>query len=210
MILGLLAERPWTAYDLVRHLRPPALASAVWNMSERTIYREPAKLVAEGLATASTGDEQPTVYSITEKGRAVLTAARYQSNEFVHRNEVAATLYAVAGEPPAATAARLLELRGEIRANLRSLEPFLRVMASTGPTLPGRAVLTALLGRLQVELNIAMHDWIEDAIARLGELTGDGDVHDLDEAARAAFAVAEWISLADMIERVAATWTDSD
>ena len=72
MMLGLLGEREgWTAYDLVKHLTTRSIAPVVWSVSERTLYREPAKLVAEGLATASEGEGRPTVYAITDRGREV-------------------------------------------------------------------------------------------------------------------------------------------
>ncbi|MFK7920008.1 MAG: PadR family transcriptional regulator [Ilumatobacter sp.] len=72
-VLGLLAVRPWTGYELtqqaIRSLR------FAWPKSERLLYAEPKKLVEHGLATAlqeSVGQRNRSVYTITERGRTAL------------------------------------------------------------------------------------------------------------------------------------------
>jgi DNA-binding PadR family transcriptional regulator len=74
-ILGLLAIRPWTTYELVRQMGRSL--GRLWPRAESKIYEEPRKLVAAGLARASTGSvgRRPrTTYSITAKGRRALAA----------------------------------------------------------------------------------------------------------------------------------------
>jgi DNA-binding PadR family transcriptional regulator len=197
MILGLLAERDWTAYELVKQLTTRSIANVVWNLSERTLYREPAKLVAEGLATAVEAGDRPTTYSITDRGRAVLEAARHQRNEFVHQNEILATLYAVAGEPTDALMTRLLDLREEFRKGIAANGQAYRDVASTPPSMPNRALLTALLARLHTHMLLETEQWIGEAIEAVRDV-GDGD--------RGAFAVAEWARIADAIEAAVETW----
>jgi|GEM_PF-5805472 len=109
-------------------------------------------------------------------------------------------LHAVAGAPSAPVRQRLVETRDDFRAGIRVTADLLRTMAASGPVLPSRAHVTALLGRLHVRGLMMMHDWIQEAIESLDEV-GDGD--------RAAFAVAEWTRLADTIDQVAASWDDS-
>ena len=74
-ILGLLAIRPWTTYELTRQMdraRRPVLAAG-----DSGLYEEPKKLVAHGLAAAErehVGQRPRTVYSITPEGRERLAA----------------------------------------------------------------------------------------------------------------------------------------
>lgn len=75
-ILGLLAIRDWSAYDLTGYMRTSAVR-ACWPRTESRLYQEPKNLVAHGLARASTqrtGDRKRTVYRITGKGRRALRA----------------------------------------------------------------------------------------------------------------------------------------
>ena len=73
-ILGQLALRPWTMYDLARHMRNEI--ADFFPRAESQVYAEPKRLVALGLATArqeATGRRRRTVYQITPEGRAALT-----------------------------------------------------------------------------------------------------------------------------------------
>ena len=69
-LLGLLAIRPWTAYDLTQQMRR-ALRWA-WPRSEANLYNEVKRLVPNGFATAveeETGGRSRTKYEVTEQGR---------------------------------------------------------------------------------------------------------------------------------------------
>jgi len=69
-ILGLLAVKPWTTYELAQQMR--RALGQFWPRAESKLYEEPKKLVAHGLATAtkeSTGRRPRTVYAITDEGR---------------------------------------------------------------------------------------------------------------------------------------------
>jgi len=73
-ILGVLAFRPWSAYDLTGYMRTSAVRR-VWPRTESRLYAEPKNLVAHGLAEATkeyTGKRSRTIYSITEAGRSAL------------------------------------------------------------------------------------------------------------------------------------------
>jgi PadR family transcriptional regulator, regulatory protein AphA len=74
-ILGLLAVKPWTTYELAQQM-DRALGN-FWPRTRSKLYEEPKKLVAHGLARASsekTGERPRTVYSITAKGRRALAS----------------------------------------------------------------------------------------------------------------------------------------
>ena len=72
-ILGLLALRPWTTYELAQQMR--RALGQFWPRAESNLYEEPKKLVALGLATAAAetvGNRRRTLYSITPEGRRAL------------------------------------------------------------------------------------------------------------------------------------------
>jgi PadR family transcriptional regulator AphA len=74
-LLCLLALRPWSTYELAKQMERSL--SHLWPRAESKLYEEPKKLVAAGLAVASsepTGRRRRTVYAITPAGRDALAA----------------------------------------------------------------------------------------------------------------------------------------
>ena len=74
-ILGMLALRPWTAYELTQQLRRSL--TYCWPKAESVLYDEPKRLVRLGLATAHrepAGRRTRTAYAITDEGRRALGA----------------------------------------------------------------------------------------------------------------------------------------
>jgi PadR family transcriptional regulator AphA len=72
-LLGLLAVRPWSTYELAKQVQRSL--GWFWPRAERKLYDEPKRLVAAGLATSEkemTGARPRTVYAVTRKGRAAL------------------------------------------------------------------------------------------------------------------------------------------
>lgn len=72
-VLGLLALRPWTTYELAKQIQRGM--RLFWPRAESRIYDEPPKLVAAGFARAkkdTVGKRPRTTYSITAKGRRAL------------------------------------------------------------------------------------------------------------------------------------------
>ena len=72
-VLGLLAIRPWTTYDLARQMERSL--HNFWPRAESNLAAAAKALVTAGLATARTeyvGRRPRVVYSITAKGRAAL------------------------------------------------------------------------------------------------------------------------------------------
>lgn len=71
ILLGQLMARPWSAYDLTKHLQR-SLTREVWPRAESHIYDEVKNLAAHGLATVSeetNGGRSRAVYTIVDKGR---------------------------------------------------------------------------------------------------------------------------------------------
>jgi PadR family transcriptional regulator AphA len=74
-ILGMLALRPWTAYELTQQLRRSL--TYCWPTAESVLYDEPKRLVRLGLATAHrepAGRRTRTAYAITDQGRRAVGA----------------------------------------------------------------------------------------------------------------------------------------
>jgi DNA-binding PadR family transcriptional regulator len=72
-ILGLLAIRPWTSYELVKQM--DRSLGRIWPRATSKLYEEPKKLVEAELAVGvreRVGRRPRTVYSITPAGRAAL------------------------------------------------------------------------------------------------------------------------------------------
>ena len=68
-ILGLLAIRPWSTYELARQMQRDLRFA--WPRAESNLYAEPKKLIAHGLATASSeprGKRRRTVYTTVTRG----------------------------------------------------------------------------------------------------------------------------------------------
>ena len=60
-LLGLLARKPWSAYELNAHMQYSVL-NAFWPRAASGVYSEPKKLVANKLATAS--EEERTRHGV--------------------------------------------------------------------------------------------------------------------------------------------------
>lgn len=74
-VLGLLAIKPWTSYELTQQMERSL--GRIWPRTVSKLYEEPKKLVEHGLARSTTepnGQRTRTIYTITAKGRRALAA----------------------------------------------------------------------------------------------------------------------------------------
>jgi len=72
-VLGLLAVRPWSSYELTQQM--DRSLGRVWPRAVSKLYEEPKKLTARGLARSAVqqnGQRTRTVYTITAEGRRAL------------------------------------------------------------------------------------------------------------------------------------------
>ena len=160
-ILGLLSVRQWSTYELAKQVRRSL--RWFWPRTERKIYDEPKRLVADGLATATrqyTGQRPRTVYGITNQGRDELSrwldrppATRSVEFEGMLKlffadagslDQLAATLAAIERD----AADRLAELAEVNKQNLAGANKF-----------PQRLHLSVLALRLHVEQEIVVYNW---------------------------------------------------
>ncbi len=160
-VLGLLSVRQWSTYELAKQVRRSL--RWFWPRTERKIYDEPKRLVADGLATATrqyTGQRPRTVYGITNQGRDELSrwldrppATRSVEFEGMLKlffadagslDQLAATLAAIERD----AADRLAELAEVNKQNLAGTNNF-----------PQRLHLSVLALRLHVEQEIVVYNW---------------------------------------------------
>ncbi|NAZ87148.1 PadR family transcriptional regulator [Kineococcus indalonis] len=81
-LLGLLAVRPWSTYELTRQM--DRSLRRMWPRAQSKLYEEPKKLVRLGWASTRTenvGQRPRTVYSITDAGRGALAGWLAQPGE---------------------------------------------------------------------------------------------------------------------------------
>lgn len=73
LILGILASRDWTAYELAEQIDKGV--TEIWPIAGRQLYNAPKLLLEQGLVSARktvTGRRERTIYSITPAGREAL------------------------------------------------------------------------------------------------------------------------------------------
>lgn len=112
-ILGLLAIKPWSTYELATQM--DRTLSRFWPRARSKLYEEPKKLVAAGLAEATPGTHgrRPrTMYAITAAGRRALAGwlAAESSPPVFESEQLLKTFYAENGTT-ADLAAGLTQLR---------------------------------------------------------------------------------------------------
>lgn len=168
-VLGLLALKPWTAYEL--SLQMQRSITFMWPRAERAIYDEPKTLVAHGLAKATSqpaGNRPRTVYRITAKGRRGLAAWLEQPSSppaFESEAMVRAT-YAEYGDKDA-----LLRTIRSLREHAQHVHTGAEDVATSylegRAPFPERAHIVALNGRFILDY-IAMvrrwTDWATDVV----------------------------------------------
>ena len=155
-VLGLLAIRPWTTYELAKQVQRSL--RWFWPRAERKLYDEPKRLVEQGLATATqemTGNRPRTVYAITRKGRSALRSWLSEAPEppTVEFEGMVKVFFADSGSKE-----QLLATIDEIEAEASRRLSALAEMAGGPVAFPKRSHLNAIALRLQ-------HDQ-EEAIAR--------------------------------------------
>lgn len=165
-ILGLLAIRPWTTYELAQQM--DRTLGRLWPRAQSKIYEEPKKLVARGMARASkgaTGRRTRTIYAITPKGRRALRA-----------------WLALPGAPPSLEYEQLLKVffaehatTADLVAQLEHARDWALAQRSLHLSVaqdylagrgrfPERAAILSLTGRFVFEFNEMVLQWAEFAL----------------------------------------------
>lgn len=164
-ILGLLAIRPWSTYELAVQMRRNL--HYLWPRAESNLYAEAKRLADGGYARARKepfGEERErTVYSITARGRQALERwlgqpggeSRFESETLVK------ILFSPFGSK-AELLARLHDLREEAEARRRTLRAIFEEYLRNEDAFPERVHINALCYRLlweQATAQARSTDW---------------------------------------------------
>ena len=164
-ILGLLALRDWSAYELTQQMA--RTMRLWWPRAESRVYEEPKRLVGLGLATnrqEGKGLRPRTVYSITEEGRRALegwvgTPAGIFRMEF----EAMLKVFFADQGTKADLLANIRSIREAAEADLERSRACEEAASRGDGPFPERLHITALVSDLSLRLLTATREWAEDA-----------------------------------------------
>ena len=160
-ILGYLAIRPWSGYELAKQLG--RTFHHFWPRAESGIYREMKRLVAAGLADATeehVGRRARTRYAITTSGRRALEAwlAEPRSDGFLESEGLVRLLFADHG-----TKDGLIELLDTMVADAQGRADhtagLLREYLAGGGPFPRRAHINVLVAKFLLDFGALVEDW---------------------------------------------------
>jgi PadR family transcriptional regulator AphA len=174
LILGLLALRDWSTYELTQQMRRSI--HYYWPRAESHIYEEPKKLVARGLARATreyAGRRPRTIYAITAEGRAALRRwlAEPGRAPLVEFEGLVKVLFAEQGTKDQLLAT-LRTIRAQAEQARHSHAELALELGDTGGPFPQRLHVNALVFKFmweQAETVIRWANWAEEEIARWPE-----------------------------------------
>jgi DNA-binding PadR family transcriptional regulator len=190
-ILGLLATRSWSTYELTKQMRRSL--HHVWPRAESNIYAEPKRLVALGLVkpeTQTVGRRARTVYTITAKGLKALASwlrtdgspSRFESETLVK------VLFGDHGSKEELLA-NLARFRDEAEATKEFWTGVADDYVNGEPDFPERVHINALFFRLmweQTETQSRWADWAIGEVEQWPDSTRPADVAASLEVFRAA------------------------
>lgn len=175
-LLGLLALRPWTTYELAQQMERSL--SNFWPRAQSKIYEEPKNLVAHGLATAEReriGRRPRTVYSITEEGRQALRSWLDEPGapRSMEWEALLKVFFADQGTKEQMLA-QIRTIKARAEASHEQGRGFLREYADTGGPFPERLNIIGIMVSLLVGIDDAVLSWARWAEA---EVSAWDDVH---------------------------------
>jgi PadR family transcriptional regulator, regulatory protein AphA len=160
-VLGLLAIKPWSSYELTQQM--DRSLGRVWPRAVSKLYEEPKKLAAHGLARPSierNGRRSRTVYSITAEGRAALRdwLARPGAGPVLEFEQLLKVFFADSGTT-ADVLAVLVAAQDWARARCEeSLAIGEQYAEGSGP-FPERLAVLQLTSRFLTDFYVLVGDW---------------------------------------------------
>ncbi len=172
-LLGLLARKPWSAYELNAHMQRSVL-SAFWPRAASHVYSEPKKLLAHKLVTASQEQRSGrgrTVYTITAAGHKALRdwlASPTETYVTMSHEAMLKFLYAESGSRKAMED-NLDAIEANVLAEARAIIEGVRPLLSKFETMEGMPyngmALTFLADVMEAQVN-----WVREVRASLAGL----------------------------------------
>ena len=162
-MLGMLAIRPWSTYELAKHM--DRSLGRLWPRARSNLFNEPKKLVAHGLARASqelVGRRPRTVYEITPKGRRALQRwlGTPGAGPVLEFEQLLKVFFADHGtKTDALSAVRDIRAWAEER-NAENVAVARAYLAGTGP-FPERAAVLAVVGGFLTDFADMVGTWAD-------------------------------------------------
>jgi DNA-binding PadR family transcriptional regulator len=168
-LVGLLAVRSWTAYELTQQMRR-ALRWA-WPRTEANLYNETKRLVPLGLATSveeDHGGRSRTRYQITEDGREALSAwlRTAPAPVQVQFETLLRVFFADQGSLEELTDA-ITATRRQTIESVAELVHVIEEYAGDDPPFPDRAHLNVLFIHFMADFVRLVLDWCDEAEAEI-------------------------------------------
>ena len=164
-MLGMLAIRPWSTYELAKHvdhsLRP------LWPRARSNLFNEPKKLVVHGLAAATeetVGRRPRTVYTITPVGRRALRQWLGTPGEgpVLEFEQLLKVFFADQGTKADALNAVATIKQWARDRNAENITVARSYVAGTGP-FPERAAVLSVVGRFLTDFADMVNEWADRA-----------------------------------------------
>jgi PadR family transcriptional regulator, regulatory protein AphA len=161
-MLGLLALRPWTTYELAKQMQRSV--RWFWPRAERKLYEEPKRLAALGLATVettATGRRPSSVYQITATGRRALRDWLRAGPGAPMQVEMEAMIrvFFADGASSDDLRATLIAVGDQARETLATLGELAAGTVSGADDFPQRRATNAVALELWVRLHETVRDW---------------------------------------------------
>ena len=166
-ILGLLAVRPWSSYELIRQM--DRSLGRIWPRAQSKLYEEPKKLVAHGYARAtddSVGRRRRTRYTITAAGRRALAAWLSQPGDgpVLEFEQLVKIHFADSGSKADVIANLEAARAWVLEQNQENIAVARAYLVGQG-AFPQRAALNQLPGRFLAEFYVTVARWVAWASA---------------------------------------------
>jgi PadR family transcriptional regulator AphA len=169
-ILGLLAIRPWSTYELAAQMQRNL--HYFWPRAESNLYAEPKRLVEGGYAQAQSepvGKRRRTVYTITPKGRRTVEAwLRQPAAALRLESETLVKLMFAPFGTKQDMLRHLRDLLGELETRRQHLRSIFHEFTEGTDPFPDRIHVNILCYRLIWDYNQAAAHWAEWALETIG------------------------------------------
>ncbi len=174
-ILGLLALRPWTTYELAKQMA--VSLRNFWPRAESKLYEEPKKLVDRGLATVkaeAVGRRPRSVYSITPAGRDALRAWLDEpgATATLEFEALVKVFFAEQGTKRQLVG-NLRRIADDQRRRVATDAEWARRYLEGRAAFPERLAVLSLVGRLQADFNDTILRWAEWALEAVDDWPDD-------------------------------------
>ena len=174
-MLGMLAIRPWSTYELAKHV--DRSLRSMWPRTRSNLFNEPKKLVDHGLAIATdetVGRRPRTVYTITPAGRRALRdwLGSPGAGPVLEFEQLLKVFFADHGTRSDALKAVATIKDWARQRNAENVSVARSYVAGTG-AFPERVAVLCVVGRFHADFADMVNAWADWASATIGSWPED-------------------------------------